>query len=52
MYKIAAYLFLFFSTGALSLTETTYRVGDNSNPIYIKKWAQVEEIELYKGATF
>lgn len=48
MYKIAAYLFLFFSTGALSLTETTYRVGDNSNPIYIKKWAQVENVEYTK----
>ena len=41
-------LCIFNSTGALSLTETTYRVGDNSSPIFIKKWAQVENIEYTK----
>jgi hypothetical protein len=45
MYKIAVYLVLFFSVNAFSLTEVTYRVADNSSPVFVKRWVQVEKTE-------
>ena len=51
MYKIVVYLVLFFSGHAFSLTETIYAVSDNSSPIFIKKWIQVEETE-YKQIVY